>query len=330
MTEGERWTRDQLEVLLAGRFSPRAVVGFLLASQRRADEVRRARPELAAQAGRWMTLGGIGWLLLAGMGVQPFRRRLGSGLGWWAATTAMLDWHLGMVESSGSERRARALGAADAVTLARLWAAPLARRSAHPAVIALASATDVVDGVLARRAGPTRLGRDLDSAADAAFFHAAVGGLVERGSLGRWVLAAERAQLVVGLCGGSASYFGASAHPATLEQRAIPASLGAAGLLLAATTGRRVRGGHRASRSAGRWASHALVTAAIAARTLRALWAVRRQPRPDAANPTAIPPQRGSAALSRDAVHRARAARRCRNLPDLRRCARCARRGWRW
>ncbi|MBA3420691.1 MAG: CDP-alcohol phosphatidyltransferase family protein [Thermoleophilaceae bacterium] len=265
LSEGERWTREALDRLRARRFSAPGLVEFLAASFARAQRVRGRRPELVSQSRRF---GAAGLAASAALGPRAMVRWLG----WWA----MLDWHLGMVESSGSERGARALSAADAVTLARLWAAPLARRAAHPAVIALASVTDVADGVLARRAGPTRLGRDLDSAADAAFFHATVGGLVERGSLGRWVLAAERAHLVVGLCLGSASYFGASARPATLEQRAIPASLGAAGLLLAATTDRRVRGGHRASRGAGRWASHAFVTAAIAARTLRGLRAVGR------------------------------------------------------
>ena len=182
----------------------------------------------------------------------------------------MLDWHLGMAETAGREPWARALGTADAVTLLRLWAAPLARRTAHPAVIAMASATDVVDGLLARRAGPTRLGRDLDSAADASFFHAALGGLIERGRLAPWLLAAERAHLLVVLAASVASYLGTSTRPATPEGRAIPACLGATGLLLAATTNRRDRGGSRPGRGFDRW-SHGFVAGAIAARTLRGL-----------------------------------------------------------
>jgi len=265
-TEGERWTREALDRLRARSFSPPGLLEFLAASFARARHVRARRPELVAQSRRF---GAAGLVASAALGPGAMVR--------WVAWWAMLDWHLGMVETTGSERRARALEAADIVTLARLWAAPLARRSPHPAVIAAASATDVVDGLLARQTGPTRLGRDLDSAADAAFFHAAVRGLVERGSLSRWVLAAERAQLVAGISLGSASYLGASARPATLAQRALPASLGTAGLLLAASAGRRVRGGTHADRGGARGTAHALVTAAIVARTLRALSAVRRR-----------------------------------------------------
>ncbi|CAN5525832.1 hypothetical protein BH24ACT24_BH24ACT24_10330 [soil metagenome] len=263
LSQGERWVREALDRLRARRFSPPGLVEFLAASFARARRVRGHRPELVSQSRRF---GAIGLAGSAALGPRAVLRWLG----WWA----MLDWHLGMVESDGGpEPRARALGAADAVTLSRLWAAPLARRTAHPAVIALASATDVVDGLLARRVGPTRLGRDLDWAADASFFHAAVDGLVERGSLRPWILAAERAHLLIVVGAGAARYLGASTRPATPDQRAIPATLGATGLLLAATVDRCDRGGRRADRGAGRRASHALVAGAIAARTLRGLQA---------------------------------------------------------
>jgi len=253
LTEGERWTRDQLEVLLAGRFSPRAVVGFLLASQRRADEVRRARPELAAQAGRWMTLGGIGWLLLAGMGVQPFRRRLGSGLGWWAATTAMLDWHLGMVETE--DGRPRQLGPADAMTLLRVWLVPVAADRPTPLVCALALATDGLDGVLARGAEPTRIGRDLEGLADTCFAVAALRGATRRRWLHRWVAAAELGRLGIGFGYTVWIYFGRAGAPDPRVLRAARATtpVRAAGLMAAGL-------GHR------RWAD-ALVSAG-------AIWSV--------------------------------------------------------
>ncbi|MBA3370537.1 MAG: hypothetical protein H0T96_03670, partial [Thermoleophilaceae bacterium] len=133
VTEGERWAREALDRLRTRRFSPPGLVEFLAASFARARRVRGRRRELVSQSRR---VGAAGLVASTALGPRAMVRWLA----WWA----MLDWHLGMVESSGSERRARALGAADAVTLARLWAAPLARRSAHPAVIALASATDVV------------------------------------------------------------------------------------------------------------------------------------------------------------------------------------------
>ena len=52
-----------------------------------------------------MALGAAAWIALALAGVQPFRRRLGPGLAWWAATAAMVDWHLGMVETADGRPR---------------------------------------------------------------------------------------------------------------------------------------------------------------------------------------------------------------------------------
>ena len=248
-SEGERWTREALDRLRARRFTPAAVLELVAASFARARRVRARRPELVAQSRRF---GAVGLVASAPLGPRAAVRWLA----WWA----MLDWHLGMIESDGGrEPRPRALGAADALTLARLWAAPLARRRAHPALIALASTSDVADGLLARRAGSTRLGRDLDWAADAAFFHAAVRGLVERGALRPWILAAERAHLLAVVGAGVVTYLGASERPSTPAERTIPATLGTAGLLLAATADPRARAR----------AAHALVTAALAARTFR-------------------------------------------------------------
>lgn len=283
LSEGERWAREAVDRLRARRFSAPGLVELLAASLARARRVRASRPELVSQSRRFGAIGLAGSVPLGPRAVVRW-------LGWWA----MLDWHLGMVESGGfgpgrgletdgepraraletdGEPQRRALGVADALTLARLWAAPLARRTPHPAVIAVASATDVVDGLLARRAGPTRLGRDLDPAADACFFHAAVSGLVERGVLAPWILAAERANVIVAVAVGVARYVDASARPATAARRAIPATLGASGLLLAATTaprGRSEPGAGRGSARARR-GSHALLAAAIAARTWRGL-----------------------------------------------------------
>ena len=113
MTEGERWTREQLELLLSRRFSPPAVAHFLAESQRRANAVRAERPELARQELRWALAGAGACLAL------PPRRRM---LAWWALTCLMLDWHLGMLETE--DGRPRPLGAADALTLARAGLAP--------------------------------------------------------------------------------------------------------------------------------------------------------------------------------------------------------------
>ncbi len=272
LSEGERWAREALDALRARSFSPPGVVEFLAASLARARRVRTRRPDLVSQSRRF---GAVGLGASVALGPRASIRWLA----WWA----MLDWHLGMAETDGSEPRA--LGAADALSLARLWMAPLARRAPHPALIAAASATDLLDGLLARRAGPTRLGRELDSAADASFFHAAVSGLVRRRSLDPWVLAAERAHLLVVVGAGAATYLGASARPAAPGPRALRATFGATGLLLAAVGDRGSPGGSRAGsgvirstdcgarggRRAGRRASHALLAGALAARTLRGL-----------------------------------------------------------
>ena len=57
-------------------------------------------------------------------------------------------------------------------------------RAPQPWICALALASDGLDGALARRSGPTRLGRDLEGLADAAFAAAALRGAVRHGWLG--------------------------------------------------------------------------------------------------------------------------------------------------
>ena len=174
MTTGEQWAAAELDELRAGRFHPCAWQRFLSASLERATETRRARPELARQARIWSAAG-----LVAGLAVCASRRfpapRPSRFALWWLATTAMLDWHLGMVEGPEGEQRDR-LSAADALTLTRIGLVPFVAAQGHPerasapaftALLVFAGGSDALDGVLARRAGPTRLGRDVDTIADA-------------------------------------------------------------------------------------------------------------------------------------------------------------------
>jgi hypothetical protein len=100
-TEGEEWTRGQLLRLRGAGFRPSAVGRFLLESQRRAAFVRRARPGVARREAHWAVIGTVGWLGLAALGIEPFRRRLRAGLVGWTLTITMLDWHLGMLETPG-------------------------------------------------------------------------------------------------------------------------------------------------------------------------------------------------------------------------------------
>ena len=230
LTEGEQWTREQLELLLRRRFSPAAVVRFLAESQRRANDVRRRRPELARQELRWALAGAAACLTL------PRRRRM---LAWWALACLMLDWHLGMVETG--DGRPRPLGPADALTLTRVWLAPAMLEDPGPALCAAGFATDVLDGVAARGLGePTRAGRDLEGLADACFAAALLAGLRRRDAIGPAASAAELARLGAGLAYSLAVYFGRAEPPdRELTRAARPITVARAGGLIAAAAGRR-------------------------------------------------------------------------------------------
>jgi phosphatidylglycerophosphate synthase len=221
LTEGEAWSRELLDRLRADRFTPGAWGRFFDDAFRRSRVVRARRPELVRQSRTWGAVG-----LAAAM---PFGVRASAE---WALWWAIVDWHLGMVESP--DGRARPLAAADALTLARLWAAPVVRRHPEAWLVAAGMATDVLDGQLARRTGPTRLGRDFDSTADTVFLDAALKGAAERHGLDPRLLALERARLLVGTAVTFASYF-AESSPAPVQRNRGPAAvLAAAGALLAA------------------------------------------------------------------------------------------------
>jgi phosphatidylglycerophosphate synthase len=241
-TEGERWAREQLDALRTAGFAPAAIARFLAASQRRAHERRAQRPELARQARRWIAAGVLAWSAPALAGAQPFRRRARSGMAWWTLTGLMLDWHLGMVETA--DGRARPLGPADACTLVRAWLVPVAADSPTPLVCGVAAASDVLDGVLARAAEPTRIGRDLEGLADVAFAIAALRGAARRGWLGRLPAAVEVARLAGGTAYAFAEYFRSSAPPAPGLTRAtrVTALPRTAGLIAAGLGHRRPAG----------------------------------------------------------------------------------------
>lgn len=226
-SEGERWARGALDELRARRFSARAVGSFLMASFERARVVRGRRPALVRRS---RLLGAAGAMAAAPLGAGP----LAAWMGWWA----MLDWHLGMVE--GPQGQQRDLGPADGLTLARLWAAPLVRRAPTPRLVLAGLTSDLLDGPLARRAGPTRLGRDFDIAADFSFGYAALAGAVEQRALPSWLLGAERGRLAIGAGVSLYSYFGRSRHPSRPRERPLAAVLAGTGALLAA--GGRPRG----------------------------------------------------------------------------------------
>ena len=231
------WTREQLELLRAARFSPASAVRFLAASQRRASEVHRSRPDLRLQSARWLATGATAWCALALARVEPFRGRAREGLLWWALTALMLDWHLGMVETE--DGRPRRLGPADALTLARVWLVPAALWRPTPLVCAAGFATDVLDGRVARTAEPTRAGRDLEGLADACFAGAVVTGLRRNERIGRAASGAELLRLATGFSYSLAVYFGRAQPPEPRLIRAARLTTPVrAGGLIAAASGR--------------------------------------------------------------------------------------------
>ncbi len=242
LTEGERWARAELAELLARRFTPRAVAGFLLHSQRRASEVRAAQPALGRQAWSWMAVGAAAWAGLAAGGAEPFRRRARSGLAWWAACAVMLDWHLGMVETE--DGRARALSVADALTLARAWLVPVAADSPTPIVCAAAAATDFLDGRFARREESTRIGRDLEGLVDTCFAAAALRAAQRREWVGRTAVRAELTRLGAGFAYALWIYFGRASAPDLVVTRAarVTTPVRVAGLVAAGLGRRRLAG----------------------------------------------------------------------------------------
>ena len=220
-TGGERWARQLLADLRDDGSAPAAWIRFLRSSFERAREVRTARPDLARQSRRLGLAGLTAWIAVRGamrVGILPPVRRRAGGLTWWAMTWCMLDWHLGMVEGPAGERRER-LSAADAVTLARFWLVPLlsacaGRRRQFLAVLAIGSASDLSDGLLARRSGPTRLGRDLDTTADIAFFTTGVAAAARSGWIDRRAPAVLATRYVVGVAFVALHYFTRAERPA--------------------------------------------------------------------------------------------------------------------
>jgi len=187
---------------------------------------------------RWVAAGAGAWAALALTGREPFRRQLGAFAAWWALTWLMLDWHIGMVETD--DGRPRNLGPADAWTLARVWLVPAAADSPQPWMCALAFVSDGLDGRLARATEPTRIGRDLEGLADAAFAAAALRGALARGWLGRGAGIGELARLGAGFGYALFIWFGSASapDPRVLHAARVTTPVRAAGLV-AAGMGRR-------------------------------------------------------------------------------------------
>lgn len=192
------WTEQTLASLRAARFTPRAWCSFLLASARRARELRSAYPRphrtLIALAG-----GGSAVCLAVALAGEP--RLAATAAGWWLAVSLLADWHLGLLD--GHDR----LGAANTLTLLRAGTVPAVLLLGHTAagvvLFAAAGASDVLDGALARRLGEaTRLGLWLDGSVDGLVLGAAA--IV---ALPAWAAALVVARYVLPWLAIGASYF---------------------------------------------------------------------------------------------------------------------------
>jgi len=102
-------------------------------------------------------------------------------------------------------------------------------------VLAAGFASDGLDGLLDRATAPTRAGRDLEGAVDAAFAAAALRGALRAGNLSRRAAALEATRLATGFGVTCAAYFGKARAPDPAMVRAARAStpVRAAGLLAA-------------------------------------------------------------------------------------------------
>ncbi len=250
MTGGERWATEQLGELLTAGFRPRAWERFLRASFERAAETRGARPSLVRQARTWPTVGLAGSLALA-----PLLRRARASaprswqlIAWWGAVAGMLDWHLGMLEGPHGQRHDR-LRSADALSLARLGLVPFVAatsgtsprdRGLFSALIVSGGLSDLLDGPLARRVGATRLGRDLDTAADVMLKLAAARAGGQAGWLTRRAVRLVAGCQLSGVALVTMSYFRACHRPAArpFDQPGWSAAALLGGLALAPRTGR--------------------------------------------------------------------------------------------
>src|SRR3954451_459161 len=94
LTDGERWSRELLDRLREDHFAAPAWHRFLGDAFARARLTRARRPELVRQSRRWGAAGLVAALPFGGRAALEWML-------WWA----MVDWHLGMVESAGGRER---------------------------------------------------------------------------------------------------------------------------------------------------------------------------------------------------------------------------------
>jgi phosphatidylglycerophosphate synthase len=235
VTEGETWAEELLSELRAGRYRSRAWSRFLGESFARAHAVRRERRREHRQV---LIVGAAG--LTASVAVAPVSPWLAlAGALWALLVTAMLDWHLGMLEDNDG-RPLHRLGLPNLLTLVRAATLP-ALPVVPPVLLAMllipVGITDAIDGPLARRRGEeTRLGAWLDGGVDTLVRSAAAVGAARHGLLPWWVAALVAGRYALSWLVVSLVYFVRARRPprAGLFSSKAPGVLMFSGLALAA------------------------------------------------------------------------------------------------
>jgi CDP-diacylglycerol--glycerol-3-phosphate 3-phosphatidyltransferase len=235
MTEGEAWAEELLRELRAGRYRPRAWRRFLSESFARAHAVRHERSREHRQA---LLVGAAG--LIAWVAVVPVRPWLAlAGALWALLATAMLDWHLGMLEDNDG-RPLHRLGVPNLLTLVRaatLPALPVVPPTLLAMLLVPVGITDALDGPLARRRGEeTRLGTWLDGGVDTLVLSAAAVGAARHGLLPWWLTALVATRYALPWLVVAFAYFVRAAPPSRVGRISgrAPGLVLFAGLVLAA------------------------------------------------------------------------------------------------
>jgi phosphatidylglycerophosphate synthase len=228
VSDGERWTREQLVALHRARFTPRGWRSFLGASFERAAQARHEQRRAHRQLLRIAAAGLVPWVVAAALGAAPAAV---VGAAWWLLVVLMVDWHLGMLDGLGR------LGPANVLGLARAAAVPavlLLSGGAAAAVFVAAGVIDGIDGALARRRDETtRLGVWLDGATDTLLLIAAAAAALRAGLLPWWAAAAVIVRYGLPWPLVAASYFFRAEPPRRQVSGRLPGLAAFAGLSIA-------------------------------------------------------------------------------------------------
>jgi phosphatidylglycerophosphate synthase len=234
---------DLLAELRERHFRPRGWLRFFGRSWQRSQATATRHPRLVAS---WARVGGgLACAEVAALAIEarlgargPARRAIAGTAVCYAAAQLDTYVHLGLHQPRRGEPLYPTLGGATALTLARRGIAGIfvghllggrrLPRGLALALLAAASASDVVDGALARRRQRvSRLGAYLDGVADVELGAALTLTLAAERRLPRWLAALLLARWAGPLAFALASYFGAGSRVA-LDSTAIGKAAGVA------------------------------------------------------------------------------------------------------